>query len=159
MGPGSIGRVGQVGQVGQVGRPAPALLGPPTSSLSSPPLPGSGAPPDLPAGRAKGSRHHNGGAGSREGYPLHSHRSSRDSGEDLWEGQCLDLDPARVSHFSATPRGRGCMRRLIHGSSGLRPSTCGYEAGTHKGCNPGPALSTDSGFRGNDLFPGGERSR
>ena len=33
MGPGSIGRAGQVG------RPAPALLGPPTSSLSSPPSP------------------------------------------------------------------------------------------------------------------------
>ena len=34
-------------------------------SLQPVPLPGSGAPPDLPAGRAKGSRHHNGGAGSR----------------------------------------------------------------------------------------------
>ncbi len=40
---------------------------------------------------------------------------------------------------SATPRGRGCMRRLIHGSSGLRPSTCGYEAGTPEGCTPASA--------------------
>ena len=35
------------------------------------------------------------------------------------------------------------MFRLIHGSSGLRPSTCGYEAGTHKGCNPAPPGSVE----------------
>ena len=29
-----------------------------------------------------------------------THRSSRDSGDDLWEGRYLDPDPARVSHFS-----------------------------------------------------------
>ena len=36
--------------------------------------------------------------GSRQGSPLHSHRSSRDSGDDLWADRPLDLDPARVSH-------------------------------------------------------------
>ena len=35
------------------------------------------------------------------------------------------------------------MFRLIHGSSGLRPSTRGYEVGTHKGCNPAPPGSVE----------------
>ena len=34
-------------------------------------------------------------------------------------------------------RGRGYMCRLIHGSSGLRPSTRGCEAGTPEGCTTG----------------------
>ena len=29
---------------------------------------------------------------------------------------------------------RDCLHCPVHGSSGLRPSTCGYGAGTHKGC-------------------------
>ena len=37
--------------------------------------------------------------GSRQGSPLHSHRSSRDSGDDLWADRPLDLDPDRVSHI------------------------------------------------------------
>ena len=40
-----------------------------------------------------------GSYGSRQGSPLPSHRSSRDSGDDLWADRPLDLDPARVSHI------------------------------------------------------------
>ncbi|WP_288965111.1 hypothetical protein, partial [uncultured Porphyromonas sp.] len=48
-------------------------------------------------------------------------------------------DPARVSHISVSQcdtlaGSRDSLRCLIHGSSGLRPSTGGYEAGTRKGC-------------------------
>ena len=55
-----------------------------------------------------GRRSLRGSYGSRQGSPLHSHRSSRDSGDDLWADRPLDLDPARVSHTrgeldSATP--------------------------------------------------------
>ena len=49
--------------------------------------------------------------GSRQGSPLDSHRSSRDSGDDLWTDQRLDLDPLWVaeqkSPFPATPEGGG----------------------------------------------------
>ena len=49
------------------------------------------------------------GDGSRQGSPLDSHRSSRDSGDDLWTDQRLDHDPLRVAaeHVvsSATPKG------------------------------------------------------
>ena len=40
-----------------------------------------------------------GSYGSRQGSPLPSHRSSRDSGDDLWADRPLDLDPARASHI------------------------------------------------------------
>ena len=39
-----------------------------------------------------------GSYGSRQGSPLHSHRSSRDSGDDLWADRPLDIDPLRVAH-------------------------------------------------------------
>ena len=84
--------------------------------------------------------------GSRQGSPLDSHRSSHDSGDDLWTDQRLDLDPPCGSHRmhmapSATPTGSRTYRsvnpcdtlpgswdglqRPVHGSSGLRPSTGG----------------------------------
>ena len=55
-----------------------------------------------------GRRSLRGSYGSRQGSPLHSHRSSRNSGDDLWADRPLDLDPARASHIrgeldSATP--------------------------------------------------------
>ena len=37
------------------------------------------------------------GGGSRLGSTLHSHRSSRDSGDDLWTDHRPDLDPLRVA--------------------------------------------------------------
>ena len=46
------------------------------------------------------------------------------------------------------------MFRLIHGSSGLRPSNRGYEAGTHKGCNPAPPGSAEvDGFSKSEQVP------
>ena len=48
-------------------------------------------------------------------------------------------DPARVSHIPVSQSvrrhgGRDCLLCPVHGSSGLRPSTRGYGAGTRKGC-------------------------
>ena len=37
------------------------------------------------------------GGGSRQGSTLHSHRSSRDSGDDLWADHRPDRDPLRVA--------------------------------------------------------------
>ena len=53
------------------------------------------------AGRTSrmGQRSLCGSYGSRQGSPLHSHRSSRVSGDDLWADRPLDLDPARASHI------------------------------------------------------------
>ena len=87
-----------------------------------------------------GRRSHCGSYGSRQGSPLHSHRSSRNSGDDLWADRPLDLDPARASHTrgeldSATPwRGRGfaCIVR----STGLR------------GCAPRPGAMERAPARG-----------
>ena len=94
-----------------------------------------------------GRRSLRGSYGSRQGSPLHSHRSSRDSGDDLWADRPLDLDPARASHTrgeldSATPwRGRDCLLCPVHGSSGLRPSTCGNGAGTPVGVLRSPLFT------------------
>ena len=87
-----------------------------------------------------GRRSFCGSYGSRQGSPLHSHRSSRDSGDDLWADRPLDLDPARVSHTPVSlsvrrPGGVGfaCFARST-GLRGYAPRPRGYGAGTHKGC-------------------------
>ena len=60
--------------------------------------------------------------------------------DPLWVAeQSLQRPRQGVAHtsqsISATPwRGRDCLLCPVHGSSGLRPLTRGYGAGTHKGC-------------------------
>ena len=55
----------------------------------------------------------------------------------------FQTDPARVSHLPVrqSVRHPGGVEvvydALSTGHRGLRPSICGYEAGTHKGCNSG----------------------
>ena len=95
-----------------------------------------------------GRRSLRGSYGSRQGSPLHSHRSSRDSGDDLWADRPLDLDPARASHLSgslaisATPwRGRDCLLCPVHGSSGLRPSTTWLWSGHPQGVLRSPLFT------------------
>ena len=93
-----------------------------------------------------GRRSLRGSYGSRQGSPLHSHRSSRDSGDDLWADRPLDLDPARASHTrgeldSATPwRGRGiaCIARST-GLRGYAPRPVAMERAPTRGA-PFPTL-------------------
>ena len=59
-----------------------------------------GACPDRPLPLGAGYRIHHHippTGGTRQGSTLHSHRSSRDSGADLWTDQRPDLDPLRVA--------------------------------------------------------------
>ena len=100
-----------------------------------------------------GRRSLRGSYGSRQGSPLHSHRSSRDSGDDLWADRPLDLDPARASHTrgeldSATPwRGRGfaCIARST-GRRGYAPRPVAMERAPARGASPPPgALSYRTG--------------
>ncbi len=79
--------------------------------------------------------------GSRQGSPLHSHRSSRDSGDDLWADRPLDLDPARVSHspVSQSVRHPGGVAGSITisdprvvGATPLRPVA--RKRAPHEGC-------------------------
>ena len=55
------------------------------------------------------------GDGFRQGSPLDSHRSSRDSGDDLWTDQHPDLDSLRVApdaHSSVCDPQGGCPMRI-----------------------------------------------
>ena len=104
-----IGRVGRVGRIGRArwrcpiggaaGRTSRTRWTSRTHAMAMPYRRGrrvGGA-----AGRTSrmGQRSLCGSYGSRQGSPLHSHRSSRVSGDDLWADRPLDLDPARVSHI------------------------------------------------------------
>ena len=53
--------------------------------------------------------------------------------------QSVALIRESVNRCDTLTGSRGRVRRLIHGASRLRPSTCGYGASTRKECNPAPA--------------------
>ena len=94
-----------------------------------------------------------GSYGSRQGSPLPSHRSSRDSGDDLWADRPLDLDPARVSHIPVSqsvrhPSGVAGSITIsdprVVGATPLRP--VGRKLAPTRGASPPPgALSYRTG--------------